>query len=187
MHGNLRRHFEKIISLTDQEADFLAEHFIQKKFKKHQQIIRPGDRVRYNYYIVSGLLKLVYTDDTSREHILSFAMEDWWENDFMAYYTESEATLSLECIEDTEVLCPSLSSFRLICAAMPKLEHFFLEKTTYGFLAAQRRILSLLTTNAKERYEHLIKQHPQLMQRVPKTLLASYLGVSRETLSRLDT
>lgn len=130
-------------------------------------------------------IAIVYTDASLKQHILAFAMEDWWDSDFQAYYTRQEATLSLECIEDTEVLCISLENYEALRTSMPKIEHFFLEKVTLGFLAAQRRILSLLTTSAKERYEQLAKQYPALLQRVPKTQLAAYLGVSRETLSRL--
>lgn len=83
------------------------------------------------------------------------------------------------------MLCLSLENYQALRAALPKIEHFFLEKVTLGFLAAQQRILSLMTTSAKERYEQLAKQHPTLLQRVPKTQLAAFLGVSRETLSRL--
>jgi len=186
MYKKLRDHIEKIVPLTDEEFDFVSSLFIAKRYKKHQFLVQPGELVPYNYYVVSGLTKLVYTDESAKEHILAFAMEDWWDNDFQAYYTQTRATLSLECIEDTEVLCLSLENYRALCAGLPKIEHFFLEKVTLGFLSAQRRILSLLTTNAKERYEQLIKQHPSLLQRVPKTQLAAYLGVSRETLSRLS-
>jgi CRP-like cAMP-binding protein len=68
---------------------------------------------------------------------------------------------------------------------MHKIEHFFRKKSSNGYIALQRRILSLLNSNAKERYEQFISQYPTLLQRLPKTLIASYLGVSRETLSRL--
>ena len=185
-YKKLRDHIEKIVPLTDEEFEFVSSHFIVKRYKKHQFLVQPGEMVPYNYYVVSGLTKLVYTDESAKAHILAFAMEDWWDNDFQAYYTQTRATLSLECIEDTEVLCLSLENYRALCAGLPKIEHFFLEKVTLGFLAAQRRILSLLTTSAKERYEQLIKQHPSLLQRVPKTQLAAYLGVSRETLSRFS-
>ncbi len=185
MHQNLRNHIEKIVPLTDQEFEFVSRHFIVKTFKKHQFLVQAGESVRYNYYVISGLLKLVYTDASAKEHILAFAMEDWWDSDFQAYYTQTEASLSLECIEDTEVLCLSLENYHALRAGLPKIEHFFLEKVTLGFLAAQRRILSLMTTSAKERYEQLAKQYPSLLQRIPKTMLAAYLGVSRETLSRL--
>ena len=187
MHQKLKEHIERIVSLTDEEWAFVCSHFSIKKYKKHQFLIQEGELVKYHYFVVSGLLKLVYTDDTGKEHIVSFAMEDWWESDFYAYYTQNEATMSLICLEDTEVLCLSLADYRKLCEGLQKMERFFLEKANYGFLGAQRRILSWLTSNSQERYEQLLKQYPSLIQRVPKSLLAAYLGVSRETLSRLSS
>jgi CRP-like cAMP-binding protein len=181
----LRNHIEKILPLTDEEFAFVSSHFSTRQYRKHQYLVQEGDEVKYCYLVISGLLKLVYNDDNGKDHIVSFAMEDWWESDYYAYYTQSIATMSLQCIEDTEVYCFSFENYTKLCAAFPKIEHFFLQKTNFGFLAAQRRILSLLTSNAKERYEQLLKQYPSLLQRVPKSLLAAYLGVSRETLSRL--
>jgi CRP-like cAMP-binding protein len=182
----LRTHIEKLIPLSDDEFAFISSCFSRKKIKKHQFIIQEGDEVRHCYFVVAGLLKLVYTDDNQKEHIVSFAMEDWWESDYYAYLTQTRASLSLVCIEDTEVLCLSLEDYKKLCEGLQKMERFFLEKANSGFLASQRRIISLLTASAKERYERLISQHPSLVQRVPKSLLAAYLGVSRETLSRLS-
>jgi CRP-like cAMP-binding protein len=185
MHQELRKHIEKIVRLTDEEFDLVVAHFTCKKYLKHQFLFQEGEPVKYNYFIISGLLKLVYTDDTAKQHIVSFAMEDWWENDFYAYYTQSNATMALVCLEDTQVLCLSLENYRSLCTKIPKMERFFLEKANFGFIGAQRRIISWLTSDAKTRYEQLLKQYPSLVQRVPKSQLAAYLGVSRETLSRL--
>ena len=185
MQEKLREHIEKRVPLTDEEFAFVLDHVTIKKFKKHQFLIREGEPVKYAYFVVSGLLKLVYTDESGRQHIVSFAMEDWWESDFGAYFTQTKATLSVECLEDTVVFCLSLDDYKTLCASLPTFERFFRQLAIAGSIAAQQRILSLLTTQAKERYELLLKQHPALIQRVPKTLLASYLGVSRETLSRL--
>lgn len=186
MHDKLRQHIEKIVSLSDEEFAFVRTHFTAKKFKKHQFLIQEGEPVKYFYFVVSGLLKLVHTDDTGKEHIVSFAMEDWWESDFYAFYTQTAATMSLECVEDTEVLCLLLKDYKKLCDDLQKMERFFLEKSNFGFIGSQRRIISWLTSNSKERYEQLLKQYPSLVQRVPKSLLAAYLGVSRETLSRLS-
>lgn len=186
MQEKLREHIEKVVPLSDEEFAFVSKHFMVKKFKKHQFIIQKGDQVKYSYFVVSGLLKLVHTDDSGKEHIISFAMEDWWESDYYAFYTQTEATLSLECLEDTEVLGLSFENYRKLCDGLQKMERFFLEKSSFGFLGAQRRILSLITSNAKERYEQLLKRYPSLFQRVPKSLIAAYLGVSRETLSRFS-
>lgn len=173
--------------LTDDEYAFVEKHFVFKKFKKHQFMVQQGEFVPYNYFLLSGLTKLVYTDPaTDKEHILAFAMEDWWDNDFAAYYSGTRASFSMVCLEDTEALCLSLEGFNALRTGLPKIEHFFLEKVMAGFLAAQRRILSMMTSSAQQRYEQLISQHPSLAQRLPKTQLAAYLGVSRETLSRLN-
>lgn len=163
----------------------MLARFTLKRYKKHQFLIQEGELVKYNYFVLVGLLKLVYTDQAGKQHILSFAMEDRWESDFQAYYTQSPATFSLECLEDTTVLCLSLTDYHALCAELPQLTRFFLEKTTLGAVAAQQRLLLLLTTSAQERYEQLLQKYPALGQRVSKTQLASYLGVSRETLSRL--
>jgi CRP-like cAMP-binding protein len=187
MQSKLRQHIEKLVPLTDDEFAFVEKHFVYKKFKKHQFMVQRGELVPYNYFLLSGLTKLVYTDEeTEKQSILAFAMEDWWDNDFEAYYTRTKATLSMECLEDTEALCLSLDDFNALRAGLPKIEHFFLEKVMAGFLAGQRRILSLMTSSTQERYKQLVVQHPSLVQRLPKTQLAAYLGVSRETLSRLD-
>lgn len=187
MKADLRKHFEKSISLTDDEYAFVISHFTAKKYKKHQFLIQKDEEVKYSYFVISGLLKLVFTADSGKEHVVSFAMEDWWESYYYAFYTQTKATMSLECLEDTEVLCCTLEDYKKLCAGLPKIESFFLEKATFGFLGSQRRIISWQTSNSKERYEQLLKQYPTLFQRVPKSLIASYLGVSRETLSRLST
>lgn len=183
----LREHFEKITPLTDQEFAYILSHFTSKKLKKHQFLIQAGDRVMNDYFVVKGLLKASFTNSDGKEHILQFAMEDWWVSDFQAYFNQTEATLNIDCIEAVEVLSLSLTNREKLCSEMHKIEHFFRRKSNSGYIALQSRILSLLNSNAKDRYEELLKNSPILFQRVPKTLIASYLGVSRETLSRLSS
>ena len=185
MQEKLRSHIEQIVPLTDQEFSFVLSHFTIKEFKKRQFIFQRGENVKCVYFVVSGLLKLIYTDNSANQYIVSFAMEDWWESDFYAYFTKTKATMSLQCLEKTKVFCLSLEDYQKLCSDLQKMESFFLQKSNLGFIGSQQRVLSLLTTNAKERYEQLLKQYPSLFQRVSKTQLASYLGVSRETLSRL--
>jgi CRP-like cAMP-binding protein len=185
MQEKLREHIEKIVPLTDDEFAFVSSHFTVESFKKREFLIQEGDRVKDAYFVLSGLLMLVYVDQSGKQHIVSFAMEDWWESDYLAYHTQGKASMSLQCLEDTLVLCLSLENYKNLCASLHKMEHFFLAKANAGHIGSQQRILSFLTSGAKERYEQLLKRYPALLQRVPKTLLASYLGVSRETLSRL--
>lgn len=187
MREILRQQIEKITPLTDKEFDYILSHFTTKKLKKHQFLIQESDLVQNDYFVIKGLLRAYYINEEGKEHIMQFAMEDWWITDYQAYFNETKASLNIDCIETTEVLCLSLYNREKLCADMHKIEHFFRKKSNSGYVALQRRILSLLNSNAKERYEQLLQQYPALFQRVPKTLIASYLGVSRETLSRLST
>jgi CRP-like cAMP-binding protein len=183
----LRQQIEKITLLTDTEFDYIFSHFTAKKFKKHQFVIQEGENVSNDFFILDGCLKSYFTDKNGKEHILAFGMQDWWITDYEAYYTQSKATINIDCIEDSELLCLSFQNREKLCAEIHKIEHFFRKKANKRSVALQQRILSLLSNNAREKYDQLLQLYPQLFQKVPKKLIASYLGVTRETLSRLNS
>ncbi len=187
MKDFLRTHLEKVVPLTNDEFHYINSHFTPRKFKKHQFVLQEANLASHDFFVLKGLLKATYTNAAGqREHIIQFAWEDWWITDYQAYFHQTPATLSIDCLEDVEVLCLSLANRDKLCSELHKIEHFFRRKSNMGYVALQRRIMSLLTNSAKERYDQLFATYPQLFQRVPKTLLAAYLGVSRETLSRLS-
>jgi CRP-like cAMP-binding protein len=183
----LRQHIESIVKLSDQEFDYVLSHFVPKKFKKHQFVIQEGQLVEYDYFILNGCLKSYLTDANGKEHIIQFGLQDWWITDYEAYYFAKTAIVNIDCIEDSELLCLSNQNREKLCAELQKIEHFFRKKTNRRNVALQQRILSLMSATAKERYNKLLEQIPQLFQKVPKKFIAQYLGVTRETLSRLDT
>jgi len=185
MSSLLRANIEEIVSLTDAEFEFALSHFTVKRFKKHQIVIQEGDYVKNDYYVVSGLMQSSYTNSKGKEHILQFAMQNLWITDLEAYHNRAKATLTVSCIEDSEILAITLENREKLCRELQKMEYFFRKKSTADYICLQKRILCLITGCAKDRYEHLVQQYPGLVQRVPKSLIASYLGVSRETLSRL--
>jgi CRP-like cAMP-binding protein len=187
MSNIFRQHIEKITPVSDKEFDYILSHFTVKKYKKHQFLVQEGNHVPNDFFVTKGLLKAYFTNNIGKEHILQFAMEDWWICDYQAYFNETNATLNIDCVEDTEVLCLSLANREKICAELHKIEHFFRRKSSAGYIALQQRILALLNNSAQERYEQLLRQYPSLFQRLPKSLIASYLGVSRETLSRFSS
>lgn len=183
----LRQQIEKITPLTDGEFDYILSHFTSKKYKKHQFLIQEGEDVPNDFFVLEGCLKAYHVSQYGKEHILQFALPDWWICDFNAYFNQTKATLNIDCIEDTEVLCLSLYNREKLCSEMHKIEHFFRRKSNSGYIALQQRILSMLNNNPQERYEKLLQLYPALFQKVPKKLIASYLGVSRETLSRFSS
>jgi CRP-like cAMP-binding protein len=181
----LRKQIEKIVKLTDEEFEFVLSHFSFKTYKKHQYVLQAGNSAPNDHFVVKGLLRSFSVDESGKTHILQFAMEDWWISDPEAYHNNIHASLNIDCLEDTELFLISLNNREKLCADSRKMEFFFRKKTQAGYIALQKRIRSLMSQNAKSRYDEFLQLYPQLSQRLPKALIASYLGISRETLSRM--
>lgn len=181
----LKAHVGKIATLTDEQFDYFFSFFREQSFKKGQVIISEGDAVDCEYFVVSGCLKSFFINDNLKMFILQFAMPNWWASDYDALYNHTRATISVDCITNTEVLCLSSEDREKLCNELHQVEHFFRWRTNKGYVAANKRLLSLMNNNVKDRYEELLKLYPELYNLVPKALIAAYLGVSRESLSRL--
>ena len=181
----LKAHIAKTASLTDEQFDYVFSHFKHQSYKKGQSIIATGDVVNCEYFVLSGCLKSFFINDDLKMFILQFAMPTWWASDFNALYSHTKATINVDCITDAEVLCLSNNDREKLCSEIHQVEHFFRWRTNKGYVAAQKRLLSFMNNDAKRRYEELLKLYPELYNIVPKNLIAAYLGVSRETLSRL--
>ena len=181
----LKAHVTKIASLTDEQFDYFFSFFEKRRFKKGQAIISEGDTVNCEYFVISGYLKSFFINQDLKTRILQFTMPTWWASDYNALYNHTRATISVDCITDTEVLCLSNADREKLCDGLRKAEHFFQWRTNTGYVAAQKRVLSFMNDNVKYRYEELLNLYPELCNIVPKNLIAAYLGVSRETLSRL--
>lgn len=183
----LREHLAKTVSLTDAQFDRFFSHFEPAFFKKGQVVIGQGDRVDKEYFVVSGCLKAFFVNDEIKMSILQFAMPTWWTSDYAALYNHSKAQITIDCITDAELLSISSDAREQMCTELHEVERFFRWRTNKGFVASQKRLLSLMNNDARSRYEELLAQYPQLYNLVPKHLIAAYLGVTRETLSRLYT
>jgi CRP-like cAMP-binding protein len=180
----LKQHLAKIAVLTDQEFDYFFSHFKPQSYKKGQTIITEGNKVDCEYFVVDGCLKCFYINDDMKMFVLQFAMPTWWASDYNALYSGEKAKINVDCVTDAEVLCLSNTDREKLCREIHQAEHFFRWRTNKGYVAAQRRLLSHMNNDAKKRYEELMALYPALYNMVPKHLIAAYLGVSRETLSR---
>jgi CRP-like cAMP-binding protein len=181
----LKEHIMRTVSLTDDQFDHFFSRFKYQSYKKGQVIIADGDNVECEYFVLDGCLKSFYINDDVKMFILQFAMPTWWASDYNALYSGSKATISVDCITDAEVLCLSNFDREEMCKEIHEVEHFFRWRTNKGYVASQKRLLSMMNNDARHRYEELMAQYPALYSIVPKHLIAAYLGVSRETLSRL--
>lgn len=181
----LKAHIQEVTDLTDDEFTMIQGFFVKKKFRKRQFLIQEHQPVHEIFLIEKGILKSSFIDNTGKEHILQFAASNWWISDFAGFFKQETSSLAVDCIEDSEVYAISYEDLNILCSRVPVMEHFFRIKSNFGYVALQQRILSLMSKSAKERYEDFIRQYPGFMDHIPKQLIASYLGVSRETLSRL--
>lgn len=181
----LQAHISKTISLSPEHFEQFYSHFTRHSFKKGQSLISEGDKVEYEYFVLEGCLKSFFINDEVKMFILQFAMPTWWTSDYNALYSGNRATINVDCITNAEVLRLSNADREKLCKEIPGVEYFFRWRTNKGFVALQKRLLSFMNSDAKHRYEELLQQYPELYNIVPKQLIAAYLGVSRETLSRL--
>ena len=181
----LKEHVSKIVALTDEQFDYFFSHFKAETFKKGQTIISEGQDVDKEYFVISGCLKTFYVNDEVKMYILQFAMPTWWASDYAALYNKTKATINVDCVSDVEILSLSNQDREKICGEIHEVEHFFRWRTNRGYVASQKRLLSFMNNDTKTRYEELLLLYPALYNTVPKHLIAAYLGVSRETLSRL--
>lgn len=181
----IKQHIAKSALLTDEQFDYFFSHLKHHLLKKGQAIITEGDKVDREYFVVSGCLKAFYINSEVKMYILQFAMPNWWTSDYGALYSQTRATVNVDCITNAELLSITNDDREKLCKEIQQVEHFFRWRTNRGYVASQKRLLSFMNNDAKARYEELLAFYPQLYNLVPKHLIAAYLGVSRETLSRL--
>jgi CRP/FNR family transcriptional regulator len=181
----LRKNIEEVTPVNDREIEFINSFFSLKKVRRAQYLVHEGDDVKYEYMVLSGIYRVYYLDGDGKEHIVKFAQENSWMSDYKAFFRQGLATMFIECIEGGEVLCLTLYGREQLSARLHKMEHFFKARLTNEYVALEERVKLLLSNTARQRYEEFVKSHPGLMQRIPKKIIASYLGVCRETLSRL--
>jgi CRP-like cAMP-binding protein len=181
----LRGHIEQTVQLNDEQFDYFFSFFKPISFKKKQSIINIGDKVACEYFILNGCLKTFFVNDDQKMHILQFATKTWWASDYDALYNNKRATVNIDSVTETNALCLFSEDREKVCKEIHEVETFLRWRSNKGYIGLQKRILSLLNNDARSRYEQLMQQYPDLYNLVPKHLIAAYLGVSRETLSRL--
>ena len=180
----LRKHLENFVKMSDDEFDRIVTYFKTRKVKKDTVIVRPGQKVSNTHWIIKGMLISTYVDDHGKEHVIQAAVESCWITDQSAYYHKEKAMFSIVALEDTEMLTLSFDDRERLCVDFHVMEKFFRKKANDSFTKQQKRLLTYLSADARKRYDLLMSGQPEIAHRLSKKILAQYLGVSRETLSR---
>ena len=181
----LHQKVNETINITDEEFDYAKTLFIPKKLRKKRFLLEEGEPCIYTTFVEKGLLRSFTIDEKGNEHILQFGMEGWWVADLYSFLTGEPSEYNIEALEDCELLLITKSSWDLLLDEVPAFERYFRILIQNNLIATQRRLMGTISTTAEERYTRLLHDFPRISQRVPQHMIASYIGVTRETLSRL--
>ena len=178
-------HINTQISFGESEFTALLEHFEQIAIPKGYSLIQKNHLVKHQYFVLKGCLRTFLIDASGKEHTIQFAVENWWVSDYVSYYKEVHSIFDIECIEDCQLLKISKERLVALFDDLPGLERYFRRQLENAFVAFQTRILSSLNMSAQERYTAFINTYPDIEQRVKNYQIASYLGITAESLSRI--
>jgi len=177
--------FGEKIQLTEEEKEISKTFFTPKKLRKRQYLLQEGDPCKNVAFVEKGLLRLYTVDDKGGEHIGQFAFEGWWISDQLSFLTGEPSVYNIDALEDCELLLLSRSAEEQMMQKLPKLERYFRILLQSSLIATQRRLISSLSHSAEEKYNQLVESCPSIPRRVPQHMMASYLGITPETLSRI--
>lgn len=185
MHTQLLAHIGRHVSLTPDEQTRLTMYFEPRHLKRRELLLKQGDVALYEAYINKGCLWAFHPDKVGKEHLIRFAFEDWWIGDIDSFHTQTPSLYTIEALDDCDLLLYTKAGKDDLLSQMPKLEKFFRLRYQNGLVALQRRIIHQVSQTAEQRYADLIGNFPQLEQRLPQYVIASYLGITPQHLSRL--
>lgn len=181
----LINNIQKYVQLNDEEKYLLLSIMHSKKLRKRQYLLQEGDHSKYSAFVLSGCLRSYFVDSNGFEHILQFAIEDWWITDMMSYISGKPGKLNIDALEDSEVLLISRDDQLALFEKSSKFEKYFRIITENGMVSNQQRLLDNLSLPAIERYKNFIQKYPLFMQRIPQVQIAAFLGITPEFLSRI--
>lgn len=178
-------YIEEYIDLTEEETHLLLEHVSYRKYLKGQYILQAGDICKYENFIISGCVKTFYIDAQGQEHIAMFGIENWWTADLGSFLNQTPADYNVLCLENTEVIQFSFDLLERLFVNLPKMERLFRIIIQKAYVASEKRVIRNFSLSARDRYLQFRKQYPQIEQRVPQYMIASYLGITKEFLSKI--
>ncbi|WP_435624855.1 Crp/Fnr family transcriptional regulator [Flagellimonas sp.] len=179
--GNIERY----VQLSDDEKHKLTSIIRTTRVKKRQFIVQPGFVCQYRNYIVKGAFRVYYINNEGKEHTVSIGVEDWFVSDFYSYINQAPATFYVQALEDSVIFQMHYDDIEPMCEEIHALCQYFRLTTEKAFAYSRRRVISNNSKGAEERYQEYLEKYPNIANRVPQYVLASYLGISAEFLSKI--
>lgn len=173
--------------LSNEELNYIASKFEKINLKNKEFLLKADEEVNHFYFIQDGCMRTYFIDHSGKEHTLQFAVKGWWISDYIALYgkEKTKSVSYIECLKDATVFKISKKDFDKLGDELPSLNRFYIIKLESAFGAFQKRILENLTLSAKERYINFVKTYPNIEQLVKNYHIASFLGITTESLSRI--
>jgi CRP-like cAMP-binding protein len=171
--------------LDGDETDLVQSYFTPKKLRKRQYFLQEGEVCKYTAFIVKGAMRKYRVDDKGEEHILRLYIENWWATDRESEIKGVPSSYFIDAWEETDCLITTKADLRYLVDRIPAMTKWIRALDDKFAIATQRRIEAAISLSAEERYHDLEKTYPEFLQRFPQHIIASYLGINRETLSRI--
>ncbi|MDC1188749.1 Crp/Fnr family transcriptional regulator [Flavobacteriales bacterium] len=173
------------IDLTSEAEEFIYSISKEKKFSKGEVLIREGQAVKKTFFVTNGCLRSFCIDKNGKEHTLLFAIKNWWISDYIAVHTDELATLTVECLTESSVIEFNAKELDGIHARFPEFESYQRHNLERHVVSLHKRILNQLQLSAPERYDLFLQQYPDIEQHTRNFHIASYLGITQQSLSRI--
>lgn len=183
----VRNNIEKTIGekIPDEMLAKFMELTFEKSFDKKQFLAEAGKACKYQYFILQGSCYSFYVNEKGDKNAIQFAIENYWITDAASYFTNKPAAFNVETLEPTRALLLNKENFDILCKAYPLFDRYFRILLQNTLATLHYRIAKTTSEDAKNRYIEFSQRYPRFIQRIPQYLIASYLGIAPQSLSRI--
>ena len=187
MHDSLIKYINSYIStpLNERQEELIRNTLVPKKIRKRQYLLQEGQVCKYAAFIVKGSMRQYSVDDKGVEHIVNLFIENWWANDRESFVMLTPSIYNIDAWEDTDALLMTKADYLSLLEPIPALAEMSRRLDERHSIAVQKRLNSSISLSAEKRYADLANTYPEFLQRFPQHVIASYLGITKETLSRI--
>ena len=185
MFSLVKSYLEQFTEISEDQIRIICEAGMERTLRKSQSLLHDGEVWNYNCFIISGCFRLYRFGEDGTDHTMRFGIENWWMTDQVSYNNSTPSLYNIEALSKSTVILWTKGTWQYLMSAIPALKLFEEGLQARAYEAAQRRIFSLISGSAEEKYIEFQKTYPNVFNKVPLYMVASYLGMSRETLSRI--